>query len=693
MNFTSDISLLWLLPWAVFCGFAAYYLYRKEKWLGELKRFWHWIFKGLRFGSLFLLGLLLVGLLFEAVEYRVEKPILVAIVDDSASMKNYKDSTQIQNRIQTILSDLNSKLGEFYDIKTMLVGEKAVYGQDFTFKSDLSNLAGGFQKIQTDFYNRNVGGLIFISDGNYNTSTNPTYFVNKLNFTPIFSVGVGDTLQKKDQLIKNIVTNEVAFLNNLFPVEVSVEAFKMGKSPGQVEIYRDGKLIQSQAIQYKDGLQDFVTVNFQLKADYVGYHAYTVKVKDVANEFNYKNNQRTFYIEVIDSRNRILILAGAPHPDVAALAEALQADENNEVRTELSKTWDKNLSKTDLIIWHEPGINFDPAIESTLESSGKPIFYILGPNTNSSTVNRLNVGLRTGASSQLDDVQVTLKDGFQQFEISDQLKTDLTYFPPLKVRFGEASVSAGADVLLNQRIGSISKKDVVLYFNKRKNNKYGVLYGEGVWRWRLNNFQRTSSFASFNELFQKSIQFLSVKGDQSSLRVNLAKRFTKNEEIIVNASFYNEALQPITSPKIDFNIKDEQGKRVNFVLGIRGSGYQLSLGKLNPGKYEWTCSTSFNGKKHTKSGVIIVEDVSLENLNTVSNSGLMLQLAKSSGGAYFRVEKTAGLADTIKNRPDITSISYREAAFNNLIDYKMLFFLLLLFIAVEWFLRRWFGVY
>ena len=53
----------------------------------------------------------------------------------------------------------------------------------------------------------------------------------------------------------------------------------------------------------------------------------------------------------------------------------------------------------------------------------------------------------------------------------------------------------------------------------------------------------------------------------------------------------------------------------------------------------------------------------------------------------------APVINEIKNRGDITSISYKEATFNDLIDYKILLFLLLLLLSIEWFLRRWLGAY
>jgi hypothetical protein len=220
-----------------------------------------------------------------------------------------------------------------------------------------------------------------------------------------------------------------------------------------------------------------------------------------------------------------------------------------------------------------------------------------------------------------------------------------------------------------------------------------VIYGEGLWKWRINEFARTGEQKSFNELIMKITQYLLVKQNNAALRVTLPKRFTKNEEVIVNASFYNEAMDAITSPKIDFSIKNEDGKVSKYQFGAVGNLYKLSLGKLKPGKYDWTAKTTHNGKAYNKSGVFVVEDIDLELLTNAANQTVLNQLASASNGAVYPLKDFEKLLNSIEKRGDITSVEYREASFDGLIDYKWIFFLLLLFLTAEWFLRRWLGAY
>ena len=49
--------------------------------------------------------------------------------------------------------------------------------------------------------------------------------------------------------------------------------------------------------------------------------------------------------------------------------------------------------------------------------------------------------------------------------------------------------------------------------------------------------------------------------------------------------------------------------------------------------------------------------------------------------------------DALLNRGDIATVSYKETAFNDLIDERILFFFLLILLSYEWFMRRWHGSY
>ncbi len=693
MRFASDISLFWLIPWAVLCTILAFWYYSNNTWFNQLNNKWQWGFRILRSLSLFLIGLLLFGLIFEAIEKRIEKPIIISLIDDSASMKNYRDSNLIEQQISNYRNALSEQLDKSYEIVEMTVGSDVKYSGDIRFNDSYSILSEGFEKINTDFYSRNIGGIVFISDGNFNKGINPVYAAEKINLTPVFSLAIGDTIQKRDQYIKNVFANNIAFYKNKFPVEVDIEAVKMGKGTTTVSLSNNGKIIASQQLTFKNGKRDFEHISFLIDADKIGFNAYTVTLKKESNEQNYVNNTRVFYVEVIDSRSKVLIISGAPHPDISALKQVLETDQNTEIETHLFSEWDKQIHKADLIIWHEPGVDFDLAFHNQLMNKNNPILYFIGPNTDASVIKRLSIGLNIEKSNQTDEIQGTFNNDFQPFECSDVVKKSFNYFPPLKTKFGNMQVVGSTETILYQRLGNIIKKEPLMYFNKRGKTRYGVIFGEGIWKWKVNDFVRNNNTDAFAEFFQKTAQYLVVKQNSYPLQINLPKRFTKDEEVIVNAAFYNEAMQAITKPQIKIKLTDEKGKQSIFQFAVSGDFYKLSLGRLKPGKYLWGASTTFNGKVYQKSGVFVVEDLAVESLDTYSNHQVMYQLASKTKGQFHYLKDFQKTINLIKNRDDITSISFTEASFNDLIDYKLLFFLLLFILSAEWFLRRWLGSY
>ena len=692
MHLISDFSLWFLIPIGLLSVILTFYFYKKEGWFGDLKPFQQNLLRVLRFSSLFLIGILLLGLILQTINYRDEKPIFINLIDNSNSMMNHKDSNLVKSQIASYREKLIEKYGEKFELIDMYVGSN-VSNQKLDFSEKTSNLEAGFEKINFDYYNRNIGGITFISDGNYNVGTNPAYAAEKISITPIFSLAVGDTTPRKDQLIKNVSVNDIAFLNNEFPVEVDLESIKLGGKSVSVSIFENGKQIASQSITYSNSKRDFKQVNFTLKANKIGFQTYVVKLKSLDGESTLKNNQRTFYVEVIDSRNKVLLLAGAPHPDISALKEVLDQNENIESESVLIKDWNKNLEKTDLVVWHEPGANFDASILQLLQEKRIPILYILGPNTEAAVATKLNLGISGMKGNKTDDIQPTLASGFNDFELSEKVAEALDFYPPLKSKFGTLKVEGNPLVLLNQRVGPVKKSDPLLFFVNRNNLKTGILYGEGLWRWKLNDFIRSGNHEAFSELFSKTMNFLMVKQQEAGLRIEFPKRFSIEEDVIVNASFYNSALEPITKPKIELKLTDSNGKVFRSQFGANGNGYKLSLGKLKAGKYKWYAETKFNGKTYKKSGVFIVEDIELEKIETAANHGVLKQVAKQSNGKFYLLKDYQKLINDIEKRGDITTISFEETAFDKLIDYLIVVLLLIALLASEWFLRRFLGSY
>lgn len=690
MKFFSDISIWWLIPWAIICVLVAFWYYRKQKGLEDIST---WMKRGLivlRSSALFLIGVLLIGLLLESIEHRSEKPVFITLVDNSTSVLNYKDSAEVKKRI----SDFNKKLEERFEDKFDIV--QFSVGSDFstekpTFTDHFSDLNKGFEQLFTQYYNQNIGGICFISDGNFNKGSDPRYAAEKIALTPIFTVGMGDTIRKRDQVIRNVAVNDIAFYKNKFPVEIDIQAAQVGKVASAVSIYKNGKKVASKAISYSDGNLDFTHVSLMLEATEIGFVNYVVQVESLPNESSYENNKWSFYVEVIDSRSKILVLANAPHPDVAAVKNVIERDENIEVTSMLTSEFSGNLDDYALLILHEPGGSANGNFLQKVKSSKIPVLYLIGTNSSSSTVKQLGIGLDLPAGKRSDEVQATLKSGFQLFEVSSDLSSALEYWPPLTVPFGNIIASQG-DVLLNQRIGSVLKKDPVLYFTSG-NRKQGAFIGEGLWRWKLMEFARTKGNKGFNELIQKSVQYLVVKQNTDALRVNLPRRFNVNDDVIINAEFYNSSLERITDPSISFVLTDEKGDKVDYTFAKGELDYRLSLGKLPVGKYDWRARTTFNGKSYEKSGSFVVNDISLENLETSANHNLLQQIAQNSSGKFYTLKNINKMLDDIEKRTDIVTITSDESTFKDIIDFKWLFFLLIVLLGLEWFLRRRVGSY
>lgn len=701
MKFSSDISLWWLLPIVAISIIAALWMYNKKSstWINELSKKWRIILISLRSLSIFILALLLFGIIFQSFNYKKEKPIIVIGIDDSSSMLNYKDSIKIGKQIQELIAYSKEELGDQFELITSsFAGHPKLIDTDLQFKSELTDLNEALEITRSDYYNRNLAGILLVSDGNYNKGTNPIYAAEKLTTTSLFTLGVGDTIIKKDQLIKHILHNDVAFLKNDFPVMIDIEGNKMGKTTSEVSIELDGKKIASQTIQFKDGVSDYEQVTFTLKAERPGIQQYTVKLSRKENEYNYQNNQRTFFVEVIDSRSKILLLSQAPHPDVSALKSTWEKDQNLEVDFKLLSDWDRNLKNVDLIVWHEPGLNSNLEIQNYILNNPVSKLLIIGSQSNATSIYQLNLGIEIPASKNLDDVEASLNSGFNAFEISDKLKSALTYYPPLKSRFGKLKTPKDATSLLHQRIGPVVKNDPLIYFaNGRSANgqsfKYGVIYGEGIWRWKLTEYARTQEVSAFDELIGKTGQFLMVKQNTEPFRVQLPKKFSPTEDITINATVLNASLEPITTATVQFVLTNESNQETKLQFGAIGTSYQLDLGKLDAGKYNWKAFTTIGGKYHEKKGEFSVSPLFLEQIYSHANHNLLRQLSEKTNGSFHELKNYKSTIKELKNRDDFTTISYQEASFNELIEYFILFILLILTLSSEWFLRRYLGSY
>src|SRR5207237_791690 len=153
-----------------------------------------------------------------------------------------------------------------------------------------------------------------VSDGIYNRGANPIYSTDKFSF-PVYAVAMGDTVQQKDIILHKVNHNEVVYAGNNFPVEVIVHAKQFQGKEVTVSISDQHVILSKQNLLITS--DDFAgTCNFTLQATTPGIIQYRSQASFLTDEINKANNGRTFVIEVINNKEKILLVNSAPHPDI-----------------------------------------------------------------------------------------------------------------------------------------------------------------------------------------------------------------------------------------------------------------------------------------------------------------------------------------------------------------------------------------
>lgn len=692
-GFLSDISTWWLIPAALFSGVVAYFYYRKSQKQDGWNRSQFSILASLRGLGIFLLLLLLFGLIWESVSYREEKPLVVTVIDDSASMLNYSDSAKVKPGISKLKQQLKSDFGDKFDLVFLTIAEKTALSDSVSFNGAQTNLAAPFDYIRETWFNRNIGAVVLVSDGNFNEGNHPMYAASELELTPVFTLGVGDTATRRDQLVRSVNSNEVAFLNNQFPIEATVDFNRIPAGPAKITLSQDGKAIASQTVQCRNSFSDQADVLFTVDAKEKGFHRYTVAVEHKSGEYTFANNQQTVYVEIIDNKGQIVLLTDAPHPDIAAIRSVLEENKQTKVSVALTSSWKLPAVPPDMVFWYENGSHPNPALMNNLKQARVPVFFILGPATSPNVFKSYDLGISLIAGAQQDDVQASVSPGFTAFDFSSDFTDVLKDYPPLRVKFARYQLAANAEVVLNQRVGNIVKQDPLLVITHRGDVKTAILLGEGLWRWKIREFSQKKDIAGFREFVDKMVQYLSVQQTREPLRVTLPRHFSVVDEVEFKAEFYNAAMELITTPKLELLITSEKGEKTRLDFAAVSNFFRSNAGQLKPGTYTWQVTAQHNGKVYKKSGSFVVEDISLEKLSTRSSFDVLNQLSVQSDGKFYPLAEYGRFLNELKTRSDIGTVRFADSGFTALIDWKWLALLLVVVFGTEWFLRRFWGSY
>ncbi len=644
------------------------------------------------------LAILLLGPILKLTNTIFEKPAFVLLVDNSLSVKEIVDSAQRQ-AIQLELNSVETRLtDEGFEVTQRNLANDEPEIISYTHRN--SDLAGAIKEVVADYEGKNLAGMALISDGIYNSGSSPLYNLLRI---PMYTVGVGDTSDRVDLVLKNLAYNKIAYQGNRFPLRIEALIKGLQNQEVTVSVFQSGKLISRQ--QKNSGNKQLVDFDFQLEAKEKGIQRYDVVLELLSQEINKRNNRASAYIDVVEGKKKILVVAPSPHPDIKAVRSVIEKNSNYEFILHIPGVKEatvEQLDQPDLVIFQQvmDSDGKTNSLFSQFYKNNTALLVMIGYKTNLRQLSAVGIPLTFESIGQWDDVTPLINSQFRDFGFSENINGIFSRYPPAAVPFGKFVFPANAQILLYQRIGSVATERPLILSLNENNRKVGVILGDGLWRWRLNEFSENEKTEAFDEVFGKLIQYLSTKEDKRKFKsFPLQNEFTDTEPVVFESQVYNDLYEQVYGNKIDIELRDEEGKtkQYDYVTGTGSSRYRI--GSLKEGVYRYKATTQVGGSPPNKAGKLeevrgefSVAAQNIEAQNLTADFGLLRKMAAQTSGKFYEVKDMAKLGEEV-SQTKMKSLIHSDESFNSLINLKWVFFLLLALITTEWFVRKYSGGY
>ncbi len=654
---------------------VAYFFYRKQKINPSIARN---LLMTARVVSLFTLALLLVEPITRSFTNVEEKAKLVLLVDDSESIKlNGKvDSAAF---VQQIFSYKKQKEQEGFDVEIRTLNHSVA--NEITFEGKFSNIQEALANIQKDYNGANLKSVLLFTDGIANQGLG---LKNQVFPFSVNTIGLGDTLAKKDLQVKELKYNKEVNKDNFYFIESKVLADNFSGEKIEIELLKEGKLIERKTVSVNSN-KELVKSRFKLLAEKEGVQVYDLRVKENIEEFNLQNNNKKAFINVIKRARKVLILAEAPHPDVKVFTKAL--DKNQTVEADVVYAFSNEnvkLSEYSLVILFHANLYKSKmtALLEKVKNAKLPVLFTYSAQRPINGFNGFQDLVEEKPKTGTDQVHGSINKNFAKFTVQELDFNLLKNAPPLDIQFSDFKLVSASEILLNQQIGSLATEKPLLVIGRDK----AVLLGEGYFRWSIFEGMNIGATNNVETVLAKTIQYLVSKANQDQFNVYPVKstfKIYQAPEFYIEV--YNSLLEPVYGNEIEFEVTDENKESVlkTKLKTVTGKAkYNLSL--LKDGVYTFSAKTYMDGKEYTEKGSFLVENNLIEQEDLVADFEMLQRLSKNNKGEFIELADFPEKSFKISNTKKIHTQERELSA----IHFKWLAILVFLTLVLEWFFRK-----
>ncbi|WP_286926965.1 hypothetical protein [Flavobacterium sp. UBA4197] len=634
----------------------------------------------LRFITLFAIFVLLINPVISRKNYQDVKTPLPVIVDNSQSVKELR-----QDSLARILAKKigeNSALKDKYDVQLYTFDAGFNADGKLDFKGKQTHIDQVAQNLK-QFYRNQQYPVVLLTDGNQTIGNDYVYSFQQN--TTVYPLVLGDTTTFLDLKINQLNVNKYAFLKNKFPVEVFLQ-YNGNKNVNAVFSIQQGNgTVYKQQVNFSPGKKAQV-VSVLLNADKVGVQKFKAVITSAEKEKNQYNNVKNFAVEVMDQRSEIALVSAVSHPDLGAIKRAVEANQQRKV-TIVNPNEISDLKDYNVLILYQPNAEFKKLLDLN-KNVQMNSWVITGMNTDFNLLNQYQSQIQFRMGGQKEDYAADFNTQFNLFALEN---IGFESFPPLQHPFGTITVTGNANTLLQARIRNIKSESPLFVFTENGVKRNAYLFGENIWKWRVESHLKTKSFEQFDIFMDKTVQFLASNALKKSLVVTHESFYNSGETIEITGQYFNKNYEFDENAQLTIQLKNKNTNAVKNYDFLKGNNeYKVNLDGLEAGQYSFVVKE--NSSKTSYAGTFEVLDFEIEKQFVNPDTARLNQLAANTNGKVFYPDQVDALIRMLLENPEYIPVEKAVITKSPLIDWKGLLILLGLTLALEWFIRKYNGL-
>ena len=650
--------------------------------------------------------------------HEIRQAAVGLLIDSSSSMQISEGEKTRGDIVQELLrSHEVEALSRRFRLLPYLFAENTQLVQSLdvdssTFEGSATDIAQAlkmFQETKSDEY---LGGILLLSDGAHNSGEDPLRVGEHLGF-PVYAVSIGETKPKPDVLLNRLLTNEITYVENRVPVEVSLKGPEFAGRRVSVRLFKDQEVVDRNVVTIPpDGLETSVRLHYT--AEEPGFPKMTVDVDRLEGEITFTNNLREFYVRVLKSKLNVLLVADAPSPDLAFLKRLLLADQSILLMTRTQRQGivfyegafpsPSECTSMDLVILLGiPSQTTDPEIwdrlTDILKTQKKPFLIVTTKRTDIQkiqTIDDLLPFYRPQKSLETSVIPRLTMEGRihpvmridESWEVNASLWNRL---PPLFSLWKSTGIKPGCQLLARgvSQMGTLPAQQTEIPFILARHvgdEKSVALLGYGLYRWDLLMWGTGGTHDVIKGFVANTMRWLVTREEEKPVRLSTNKSvYRSGEEIFLTAQVYDETYRPVTSARVTARVYAPSGQSTLRFTDAGEGRYITTVRLYESGAYRIEAEAVVQDRSIGRDSVeLSVSSFNPEFLDTKANPRLLDRLATLTAGRFGPPDSLASIVESMRF-PEQAVHTSREIELTHL---PLMLILIVILLSLEWFIRK-----